>query len=306
MAIEKVIIVGANGNLGPSILKALLDAKFQVSVLTRASSKSTYREEVRVIKTDDDLPYDQLVNALKGQDGLVLAFSGTMKDQSIKLANAAFEAGVHHIIPADYGSCDSADPRSLDLIPLYVNKKDVRDHIEGLTQKNRADGTTISWTSLINGHFLDYGLNCGLLSIDVQKGTTRIFDKGDYKHALTKCPTIGLAVAQILKMSDHPRLKNKLVYLHGVQTTQNELLATVEEVTGRKFEKQYVNSDEFIKENKEKLAKDPGNHDFTEELVSVEGIVNTNFDEKGDLFVNDLLDLPDENIKLQVQQSLEK
>lgn len=304
MAIKKVIIVGANGHLGPSILKALLDANFEVSVLTRASSKSTYASDVNVLKTDDDLPHDQLAKALKTQDALVLAFAGTQTDNSIKIINAAYEVGVKHVIPADFGSCDSGDPRSLDLIPLYGGKKVVRDHLVSLTQKPRPDGSTIAWTSLVTGHFFDYGLKSGLLSIDLQKGWTRIFDAGTYKHALTKLADIGMATAKILQQADNPRLKNKLVYLYGLQTTQNDLLAAVEEVTGKKFEKEVVNSEDFIKENKAKLKNKPDDGEITEELVSVEGIVNTNFDGKGDAFVNDLVGLPKQSLKQQVEEAL--
>lgn len=299
-----MIIVGANGHLGPSILKALIDADFKVSVLTRATSKSTYPSNVNVLKTDDDLPHDQLVKALTGQEALVLAFAGTQTDNSIKIIDAAFEAGVKHVIPADFGSCDSGDPRSLDLIPLYGGKKVVRDHLIGLTQKTRPDGSTIAWTSLVNGHFFDYGLKSGLLSINLEQGWTRIFDDGNYKHALTKLADIGTATAKILRQNENPRLKNKLVYLHGLQTTQNDLLAAVEEVTGKKFEKMIVNSDDFIKENKAKLKKNPDDHETTEELVSVEGIVNTNFDGKGDAFVNDLVGLPKQSLKQQVEEAL--
>lgn len=305
MAIQKVALVGANGRLGPSILQALLDTdSFEVSVMTRASSKSTYPSSVNVLKTDDDLPYDQLVKALTGQDALILAFSGTQRDNSIKLANAAFEAGVKHIVPADFGSCSSSDPRSLDLVPLYVNKKDVRDHLIELSKKTRSDGSTMSWTSLISGHFFDYGLKSGLLSMDIEKCKAKVFDDGNYKFSVTTLATIGLATARILKLADNPRLRNKLVYIQSIQTTQNELVDTVEEVTGKKYEVEMVSSDAFIKENKSHLEKDQGNAEVIEELVTVEGLVNADWTSKGDAFVNDLLQLPTESLKDLVTKAL--
>jgi len=303
MAIQKVALVGANGRLGPSILQALLDVdSFEVSVLTRASSKSTYPPSVNVLKTDDDLPYDQLVKVLSGQDALVLAFAGTQKNNSIKLANAAFEAGLKHIIPADFGSCDSSDPRSLDLLPLYVGKKVVRDYLVELSQKERNDGTTISWTSLISGHFFDYGLKSGLLSMDIEKCKAKVFDDGNHKFSATKLSTIGLATARILQKADDPRLNNKLVYVQSVQTTQNDLVSTVEQVTGKKYTIEKVRTDDFIKESKRRMQE--GNAEATEELVTVEGLVNADWTTKGDAFVNDVLQLPAEDLKSLISSAL--
>lgn len=305
MSIQKVVLVGANGRLGPSILQALLDSdSFNVSVLTRASSKSSYPPSVNVLKIDDDLPYDQLVKALTDQDALVLAFSGTQKDNSIKLANAAFEAGVKHIIPADFGSCDSSDPRSLDLVPLYVNKKDVRDHLVELSKKTKPDGSHLSWTSLITGHFFDYGLKSGLLSMDVERCTAKIFDDGNHRFSATTLATIGLATARILQKADNTRVKNRLVFLHSVQTTQNDLVSAVETVTGKKYEVEKVNSDVFVKENKEHLEKDQGNPEIIEELVTVEGLVNADWTTKGDALVNDYLQIPAEDLKDLVKKAL--
>lgn len=305
MVINKVTIIGANGTLGPSILKALLEVDtFKVSAIVRVSSKSTYPESVTTVKVDDDLPYKQLVKVLTGQDALVISFSGNQKDDSIKLADAAFEAGVKHIIPADYGSCDSSDPKSLELIPLYLNKKDVRDHLIKVAAKTRDDGSTLSWTSFVTGHFFDYGLKSGLLAMNVEKHTAKVFDNGDYKFAATTLRHIGIATVKILLHADDPRLKNKLVYVQSVQTTQNELVATVEEVQGHKYDAPKVNSEDFIREKKAYLKEKPGDHETTEDLVAVGGITNTNWDTKGDAYVNDLLEMPQVGLKQLVAEAL--
>lgn len=306
MTIKTVALVGANGKLGPFILKALLNSpSFKVSVLTRATSKSTYPSDVNVLKTDDDLPHDQLVEALAGQDALVIAFAGTQKDNSIKLIDAAFKAGVKHIIPADFGSCDSSDPKALDLIPLYVNKKDVRDHLVELSGKTRSNGPAMTWTSLITGHFFDFGLKSGLLAIKLESGTAIIFDNDEHKYAATQLAHIGHATAKVLEQSENPRLKNKLVYLQSIQLKQSDLVATVQEVTGKKLDVKQWHSDEFIKQYQEMLKQKPGDHDITEELVTVGGIVGTNWDSKGDAFVNDLLDMPRVDLRQLVEEALE-
>lgn len=302
MALQNVVLVGANGHLGPFILNALRDVKtFKVSVLTRKSSKSTYPEGVGILKTDDDLPYDQLVQALKGQDALVLAFSGSQKDNSIKLANAAFEAEVKHIIPAEFGSCDSADPEALDILSLYRLKKEVRDHLIELSKQSSPDGNKLSFTSIVTGHFLDYGLEHGLFGIDIKKKTVTIFDDGKRRFAATTLTDIGIATAHVLQKADEPRLQNKLVYIQSIQTTQEEMAAVIEELTGSKLKVTRANSIDYIAENKRLLEQKPGDPEITEYLVTVGGIVGTNWDEKGQTFVNDLIAMPKRDLKAIVE-----
>lgn len=306
MAIRHVSLIGANGKVGPYILQALLDAKtFQVTVLSRKSSKSKYPAEVSVVEIEDSLPLEQLVAALRGQDALVIAFAGSQTDNSVKLVDAAFEAGVQLVIPTDYGSCDSSDPRTLDLVPLYRNKKIVRDHLVELAGREREDGSRLTWTSLITGHFFDYGIKTGLLSMDVDKHTARVFDGGNARFSASTLPDIGFATARTLEHAGHAELTNKLVYVQSMATTQKALVASVERVVGAKFSIEEVSSDDYIREQKALLTGDADqDHEATEELVSVEGIVNADWQCKGDAFVNDLLGMPRRDLDELVKTSL--
>src|SRR2546423_3730857 len=169
MAIKKVTLVGANGKLGPAILHALLSAgTFTVTVLSRTSSKSTYPPSVHVARVSDDLPDDELVQVLRGQDAIVVVFAGSNSDLQIRLADAAARAGVQRFIPADFGSCDSSSARALELVPLYQAKQKVRQHLEQLASGGSQSSSRLSWTSLVCSHFFDYGLKSGLLQFDIE------------------------------------------------------------------------------------------------------------------------------------------
>jgi nucleoside-diphosphate-sugar epimerase len=308
--IRTVALIGANGKVGPAILQALLDTKsFEVTVISRKSSKSTHQPaSVKFEQVDDSLPHAQLVDTLRGQDALVIAFAGSqITENSIKLADAAFEAGVKHIIPADYGSCDSSDPKSLEVIPLYKGKKEVREHLIGLSQRPRPDiGSHLTWTSLITGHFFDYGLKSGLLAVDVEEHKARVFDGGDIRFSATTLADIGLATARILERVGDARLSNKLVYVQSLATTQNELIEKVEDAMGSKFEVEQVSSDEYIKEQKGLLTGDDRKDgDAILELVSVEGTVNADWEGKGDLLVNDVLGIPKRGLDQLVMEALQ-
>ena len=286
MAIKNVSIVGANGLLGPTVLDALISAKtFTVTVINRASSKSTYPSSVHEVRISDHPTTEELVQVLRGQDGLVVTFAGSNETLQIQYADAAAQAGVQRFIPADFGSCDSTSPRALELVPLYSAKQRVRQHLQRLA----ADGK-ITWTSVVCGHFFDKGFS-GLLAFDSKTRKAQIFDGGDVKWSSTTTKTVGLATVRILQKDEET--KNRMLYIQSLCVSQNEVLEAVERLSGQKWQVTPVSSDKFIKETQAKLEQNPNDADALEEMVSVVGIVDSNWEGKDD-FANPLLGLEDE------------
>jgi nucleoside-diphosphate-sugar epimerase len=292
MAIQKVTLVGANGKLGPAILHALLSAgTFTVTVLSRTSSKSTYPPSVHVARVSDDLPDDELVQALRGQDAIVVVFAGSNSDLQIRLADAAARAGVQRFIPADFGSCDSRSARALELVPLYRAKQKVRQHLEQLASGGSQSSSHLSWTSLVCGHFFDYGLKSGLLLFDIEARKVRILDGGEIKWSATTIETIATAVVRVLQKEDET--KNRMLYIQSFCVTQNEVLKSLERVTGQSWQVENVDSEDYIREARVRLdQRDPK---AQEDLVSALGIVDANWEGKDD-FANSLLGLKTEDL----------
>jgi putative NADH-flavin reductase len=290
MAIKNVVLVGANGHLGPSILHALITSEaFNVSVLSRESSKSTYPESVTIIRTADKPDVSELAHALKGQDAIVCAFSGSLVDEQYSLADAAKQAGLKRFIPADFGSCDSSSEQALRLVPLYEGKKKVREYLEKLA----SEGGTLSWTSLVSGHFLDYGLQTTLLGFNSKKRHARIFDGGDVRFSATTLATIGTAVVRVLQKEDET--KNRMLYIQSLSTSQNEILKSMEKATGPGWTTEQTDSKEYINKVKAELDEDPKNPELNEDLVSVVGIVDAMWEKLAD-FSNELLGVGNENL----------
>lgn len=75
LTIRKVAVAGASGNLGPVFIKALLESGFDVTALTRVSSKATFGEGVNVVRVDYEAQ-DSLVAALAGHDAVIVAGVG--------------------------------------------------------------------------------------------------------------------------------------------------------------------------------------------------------------------------------------
>jgi putative NADH-flavin reductase len=82
MSIKNVCLLGANGNVGPMVLDALAKDGFNVTVLRRASSKSSssYPSGVKVAEVDDAFAVDDLVPIFRGQDAVVVTIKGTQVD----------------------------------------------------------------------------------------------------------------------------------------------------------------------------------------------------------------------------------
>jgi hypothetical protein len=65
--IKTVIIIGAGGHLGPTILSAFAsDSHFTTLILARKSSASTFPPNLKVFRVGDDYPEAKLLEASKG------------------------------------------------------------------------------------------------------------------------------------------------------------------------------------------------------------------------------------------------
>ena len=101
-SIQKGALAGATGNLGTPNLQALLDAKFDVTVLTRAGSHHKFHSDVRVAAVDyNDI--GSLIGASNGQDAIISTISTGEVLQQLNIVDAAIAAGVKRILPSEFG-----------------------------------------------------------------------------------------------------------------------------------------------------------------------------------------------------------
>ncbi|KAL6710739.1 hypothetical protein ACN47E_007796 [Coniothyrium glycines] len=245
MSIKNVIIVGAGGNLGPSILEVFLkESSFNTTVLSRQGSKSTFPSGVKVIHADYD-SNSSLKEAFAGQDAVISLVGGAALGDQNKLIDAAIAAGVKRFIPSEFGS-NTPDKRTRDIVPAFEAKKGTVDYL-----KTKED--VISWTSIITGPFFDWGLRVGFLGFNGASKTATIFDDGKATFLATNLHDIGLAVVKALEKADIT--KNQYVYISGFKTSQSEVLAAVEKITGTKWTVVNKSTKEHIEEGRAKLQK---------------------------------------------------
>ncbi|KAF9693673.1 hypothetical protein EKO04_008253 [Ascochyta lentis] len=298
-AIQNVAIIGGTGTLGKPVLDALKKSEFNVWVINRQTSNSVY-PKTQVITVPDDLNVDAIAQEFKEKeiDALIIAIAGSRVEQQRKLIDAAFAGGVKRVMPADFGSCDSADEKTNEILPLMKGKKGIRDYLVELEKKER-DGKRgkLTWTSLINAHFFDWGLGNGLLKFDVRGRKAYLLDGGNIKFSASTLPFIGNAVVKILEKPKET--ENKLLYIHSLYVTQLEVLAALEKATGDKFERIDEDSEEGLKKVRPKMLE--GDHDAGEEVVAIWGVVAADW-KKREAFANELLGLKEEDLDEVVQQ----
>jgi saccharopine dehydrogenase-like NADP-dependent oxidoreductase len=149
--LRKVLVVGAGGtNIGHHIAKALLeDSSFELSILSRAGSKSTYPSNAKVITIPDTPTHDDYVKALQGQDAIVsgLGFEGKPTEKA--LIDAAIEAGVKRFLPSEYG-VDNTNPVASALSPVFKRKADILEYLKS------KEATGLSWTAVPTGMWLEW------------------------------------------------------------------------------------------------------------------------------------------------------
>jgi nucleoside-diphosphate-sugar epimerase len=303
MAIKNVALIGASGTLGPSILEALKTSQYTPYVLNRASSKSKYPDDTNVITIPDDLNVPDLTTLFKDNaiDAVVLAIAGSHVETQKRLIDAAFASDVQLVIPAEFGSCDSADEVTNQILPLMAGKKVVREYLVDLSGRERDGRPKLTWTSLVTGHFFDWGLEHNLLRIDINKKIAYLVDGGDIKFSGSNLSFIANAVVKILGQPEGS--KNKLLYVHSHHVTQLELLAAIEKVTGEKFERVNESSKSVIGEARPRMLK--GDHEAIEVVVAVHGVVASDWASK-EGFANQLLGLEEEDLEEVVKRVMQK
>ncbi|KAF2871443.1 putative oxidoreductase CipA-like protein [Massariosphaeria phaeospora] len=214
--IQNVAIAGASGNLGISILHALLNSKaFNVTVLSRESSTATFPDSVTVVHVDYTSVPD-LTATLKGQDAVVSAVGTAAINTQHPLIEASVAAGVARFIPSEFSA--DIDNAMSSALPVYQPQITVHKALQGLAQTHPA----FTYTLIRNGVLLDWSMAKGFV-IAFDSETPSLYDGGDRPLSVSNLASVGQAVVGVLR---NPReTRNRVMYVHDLVITQNKVLA---------------------------------------------------------------------------------
>ncbi|KAI9743117.1 MAG: hypothetical protein M1818_003412 [Claussenomyces sp. TS43310] len=246
VAIKTVALAGASGNLGPSVLTALLNSgKFDVTVIKRIGSKSAFPSSVKVVEVDYD-SLDSLTAAFRGQDAVVSTLASLAISSQQTVLEAAIAAGVKRFLPSEFGS-DLADP-GIAKLPVFQEKVKFIQYLE-----EKAKAAPITYTLVRNNAFLDWGLKVGFL-FNVAGYKPTIYGDGDKVISATTLASVGQAIVGVL---EHPEeTKNRAVYVEDLHFSQNQLLDIAKRLTpGKTWEPVYADTVAMEAASNERLAK---------------------------------------------------
>ncbi|KAL9608216.1 MAG: hypothetical protein Q9167_006938 [Letrouitia subvulpina] len=294
MSLQNIVIIGASGNLGPSILGGLENnPAYTITALTRKGSSSTFPSHIKVFRIDDSFPSDQLAEAFKGQDVVINLMPPVNIDQHKTVIDAAAQAGIKRYLPGEFGS-DTENPDVVAMVPLFGAKVQILNYLKSKVS------TGMTWTGVATGAFFDWGLNVGFLGFDLKNQSAKIYDDGNARFSTSVLSTIGKAVDGVLS---HPaETANKMIFVQSFTTTQNEVLAALEKATGKKWAVTNLSAEKTRLEGLEKLGKG----DFSGIADTIIGAVfsgnkSSDFESQKKLS-NDLLGLKKESLDEAINQ----
>ncbi|KAJ5088413.1 oxidoreductase CipA [Penicillium angulare] len=221
MVFTKIAIAGGSGSLGRTVVKALLDAKFDVTILSRSPYPDHDLLPGTKFQCVDYTSIDSLVEALEDQDALVntLAYGRIPEEVHIRLIQAAQKADLKRFIPSEFGSDTTNE--FVAKHPILGGKAAITKRLQEICSQQPEDNSTLTWTAVINGPFLDWGLENKFL-MNLQGPSTPIYNGGNGLWSTTTLAGTGRAVAGILM---HPsETKNRYVFVAEAELSQNILL----------------------------------------------------------------------------------
>ena len=229
MSFNKIALVGATGNLGPSILKALLDAGYEVTILSREGSTSTDslashpNQKIAKVNFED---VKSITAALEGIEGVVSNVASHALLSQKKIIDAAITAGVKRFLPSEFGSDLSVEVNRS--VPFNMPKVEIREYLEEKS-KNHPD---FSYTAIASGPFFDWCLAVGLFG-DLKSHEATLWDGGETKVSTTTLPSVGKAVVGVFNNLE--ATKNKEIRIADTTITQKQIIDMVKEIDGKEW-----------------------------------------------------------------------
>jgi len=229
MSLSKIALVGATGNLGPAILKALLDASYEVTILSREGSTSTDsigshpNQKIAKVNFGD---VNSITAALKGIEGVVSNVASHALLSQKKIIDAAITAGVKRFLPSDFGSDLAVEANRS--VPFNKPKVEIHQYLKEKTM----DHPDFSYTLVYNGPFLDWGLGIGIFG-DLKAHDMTLWDGGETRVSTTTLASVGKAVVSVFK--NLKATENKEICIADTTITQKQIIEIAKEVDGKEW-----------------------------------------------------------------------
>jgi len=241
-----VLVMGATGNQGGSVVKSLVPKGYNIRCITRNpdsdSAKKLIEQGVEVMKGDFSDP-DSLLKAATGVDtiyAMTTPFESSTEEetkQGIAIADIAKKAGVGHFI---FGSVANADNNTG--IPHFDSKYEVEKYIMSLD---------IPYTISAPTFFIDNYISPFSLPAIKDEGKLKLGMPADRKLQQVTVKNIGEFVAALIERRE--KVFGQRINIAGDELTGVEVAAAISNASGKKIE--YEGFDpEFIRKDMGDMA----------------------------------------------------
>ncbi|HEX4991567.1 MAG TPA: NmrA family NAD(P)-binding protein [Candidatus Binatia bacterium] len=174
--VKTILLVGATGNLGGLIARALLAKGAKLRLLVRPGSQAKLATDVvaasKIVENE--------ASAFDGVYTVVSAVKGgpeTIVDAQLNLLRAARAAGVRRFIPSDY---------SLNLFGLAEGENVNSDWRREFARRAEKERGAVEVVHVLNGAYLDRGVLFGFLgAFDLEKGEAYLWGDGNERMEVT-------------------------------------------------------------------------------------------------------------------------
>ncbi|KAL5514230.1 hypothetical protein ACEPAG_2318 [Sanghuangporus baumii] len=252
MAKQSVLVIGATGATGSSIVDGLLEnGNFTVIAGVRPSSAE--KPEIEILKSRgveiriidlENWTVDQIAKQLKGMNTVISTIYFTAIPRQKLLADACKKAAVKRFVPDDWATACVRGVRQ-----VHDEKLAIHDYV-----KEIGIGFTfidVGWWMQVTPPFIDVKFPSSVL----KKVMTSRIGSGNVKCAVIDKRDIGKFVARIIA---DDRTLNRYVFCWAQEVTLNEAIALAERVSGSAIDIENVSADEMANEvEMAKLVKDP-------------------------------------------------
>ncbi|CZR70290.1 related to 2`-hydroxyisoflavone reductase [Phialocephala subalpina] len=253
MSLIKVALAGATGNLGVSVLEALLGADYSVTVLSRIHGTS-YKLAAHPNLTIEEVDFNStqsLIAALQETEVVISCLATLAIGSQNPLIDASVAAGVRRFIPAEFGM-DSRNPMCV-VLPVCAPKVDTQKHLQEKANSNNG----FTYTGIANGLFLDWGLKVGFILNPASHAAT-LYNGGDVPFSTTTLADVAKAILGVI--NNQCQTANRILYVHSAVTTQNKLIQYAKDRDGREWHTICRDTEQIRQESLAELAKGTQGH----------------------------------------------
>lgn len=238
---KNVALIGATGNLGPFIARALLDKKDQINVIIMTrneqdSSKKGLLDEFKskgaTVKQFDSENVEQMAGALQKVDVVISSVGIPVIATQYKLIEACKKAGVKRFIPSEFGFPN--EMKQLEGLGFFEERKKIN---------KTARDAGLETTLIATGAFIEFFFS-PFHNWDLKEGKGVIYDKPSRKIAMTTCADVGKVVADVA-LKD--KFENKEIKIAGDVKSMEDMIKILEKVSGKKVTPMTVTEGELKK-----------------------------------------------------------